>query len=318
VLYGALTKDTGRVSDLVTGEAVVVELRLARLPTRALAVLIDLAIQWAVLLALTFVVAASGFLFDEAFVLALLLVVTIAVIVGYPVTMETLTRGRTIGKLALGLRVVRDDGGPIRFRHALVRALFGVLEFWVTFGAVAVITSLLSAKGKRLGDIFAGTVVVRERVPVHGGPMAAMPPQLAPWASRLELARLPDDLALAARQFLSRAPELSPEIREGMARRLADDVFRHVSPPPPPGTPAPAYLAAVLAERRRRELGRLYVPVPQPYAMPPGYPPPQYGPPAQYGPPPQYGPPAPAPQSVPQPAQRPDAEPPDNPFAPPR
>jgi len=273
---------------------------LARLPTRALAILIDLTIQWIALLTLLFLIGTTGFLIDEALLIALVLVMTVAVIAGYPITMETLTRGRTIGKLALGLRVVRDDGGPIRFRHALVRALFGVVEFWVTFGAVAVIASLLSASGKRLGDIFAGTVVVRERVPVHGGPIAAMPPQLASWASRLELARLPDDLALAARQFLARAPELAPDARDDMARRLADEVFRRVSPPPPPGISAPAYLAAVLAERRRRELGRLG------YAGPP-YPPP---PPRRYLPPPSTPPPAHSPQPA-------DTDPRANPFAPP-
>jgi uncharacterized RDD family membrane protein YckC len=295
------------VSDLVTGEAVVVELRLARLPTRALAILIDLTIQWIALLTLLFFVAATGLLVDEALLLALVLVVTISVIAGYPITMETITRGRTIGKLALGLRVVRDDGGPIRFRHALVRALFGVLEFWVTFGAVAVIASLLSASGKRLGDIFAGTVVVRERVPVHGGPLATMPPQLAPWASRLELARLPDDVALAARQFLARAPELTPNARDDMARRLADEVFRHVSPPPPPGISAPAYLSAVLAERRRRELGRLGYGGP-PYPAPP---PPYAAPtPRDYSAPPYATPPAQAPQPA-------ETEPPANPFTPP-
>jgi uncharacterized RDD family membrane protein YckC len=318
------------MSDLVTGEAVVVELRLARLPTRALGILIDQVIQWTALLVLFFFVSAAGFFLDEALLVALTLVVTVAVIVGYPLTMETLTRGRTVGKLALGLRVVRDDGGSIRFRHALVRALFGVVEFWVTFGAIAIISSLLSAKGKRLGDIFAGTVVIRERVPVHGGPVATMPPQLAYWASGLELAQLTDDLALEARQFLARANELAPEVREDIAHRLADEVFRRVSPPPPRGIPATAYLSAVLAERRRRELGRLNVPVPPPYATSSWYPPyggpptpparPQPVPPAPAVPstsPPTTSPPTTYPPTTYPPTQGEPEHQPDNPFAPP-
>ena len=56
------------------------------------------------------------------------IVAVVLVVVGYPVALETLLRGRTLGKLALGLRVVRDDGGPVGFRQALVRGLAGVIE----------------------------------------------------------------------------------------------------------------------------------------------------------------------------------------------
>jgi hypothetical protein len=84
-----------------------------------------------------------------------------------------------------------------------------------------------------------------------------MPPPLAGWATGLDLARLPDDLALAARQFLSRAGGMSPQVRDDMGNRLAAAVGSHVTPPPPPGTPTWAYLAAVLAERRHRELARM-------------------------------------------------------------
>ena len=78
---------------------------------------------------------------------------------------ETATRGRSLGKMALGLRVVSDDGGPERFRQALFRALAGVIEIWMLTGGPAVICSLLSPKGKRIGDFFAGTVVISERAP---------------------------------------------------------------------------------------------------------------------------------------------------------
>ena len=61
----------------------------------------------------------------------------------------------------------------------------------------------VNGKGKRLGDFLAGTVVVRERIPAQAMPLAAMPPQLAGWASGLDLSRVPDDLAMAARQYLS-------------------------------------------------------------------------------------------------------------------
>jgi uncharacterized RDD family membrane protein YckC len=264
----------------VTGEAVVLELRLAKLASRSLALGIDLAVQLSVFLVGTFVVAGTVSFVDDALATALALVFYVAVIVGYPVAMETATRGRTLGKMALGLRVVREDGGPIRFRHAFVRGLLSVVEVWLTFGSVALITSLASAQGKRLGDLLAGTVVVRERIPVRGAPMAAMPPPLAAWASGLDLSQVPDDLALAARQFLARADELAPEVRDRMGARIAGSLAAVTAPPPPPGTPPWAFLSAVLAERRRRELERLggpaAVPAPGPWSPPPSPPaPPQ-------------------------------------------
>jgi uncharacterized RDD family membrane protein YckC len=244
------------VTDLVTGEAVVLELRLAKLASRALALAIDLLVQLGLFLGGTFVIAGVVSFVDEALSAALGLVFYLAVIVGYPVAFETLTRGRSLGKMALGLRVVREDGGPERFRQAFVRGLMGVVEIWMTFGAAALIASLASAQGRRLGDYLAGTVVVRERVPVRAGPVAAMPPQLIGWAQTLDLSRVPDDLALAARQFLARAPELSPEVRDAMGTSLARALAEVIAPPPPAGVPTWAFLSAVLAERRRRELAR--------------------------------------------------------------
>lgn len=239
--------------DLVTGEAVVLEVRLAKLPSRSLAILIDLSVQVALIAGGLLLLSAAATGLDSAAVAALSLAVVVGVVVGYPVLLESLTRGRSLGKLALGLRVVRDDGGPVRFRHALVRALLGIVEIWLTTGTVAILVSLASAQGKRLGDYLAGTVVVRERMPVRGAPMSAMPPGLAPWAASLDLSRLPDDLALAARQFLARAHDLSPQVRASMGTRIADDVAARTTPPPPLGTHPEAFLAAVLAERRRRE-----------------------------------------------------------------
>lgn len=290
----------------VTGEAVVLELRLAKLASRSLALGIDLAVQLSVFLVGTFVVAGVVSFVDDALATALALVFYVAVIVGYPVAMETATRGRTLGKMALGLRVVREDGGPIRFRHALVRGLLSVVEIWLTFGSVALITSLASPRGKRLGDLLAGTVVVRERIPVRGTPMAAMPPPLAAWAGGLDLSQVPDDLALAARQFLARADELAPEVRDRMGARIAGSLAAVTAPPPPPGTPPWAFLSAVLAERRRRELERLGANVTAPTAPRPAPGPPPGPAPGQWGPPPPAtpsNPAAPAPQ--------------DSPFAPP-
>jgi hypothetical protein len=229
-----------------------------------------------------------------------LIIFTVLTIVGYPVVFETATRGRTLGKMALGLRVVADDGGPERFRQALFRALAGVVEIWLFTGGPAVICSMVSAKGKRIGDVFAGTVVITERAP-RLAPSPVMPPTLAWWASSLQLSALGADQAELARQFLSRAPQLDPQMRDQMAMRIASDVVSRISPPPPPGAPPQLVLAAVLAERHRRELARL-----QPQA--PAHPPPA----PRYQPSPPYQQPQPPYQQQPpeqavwrQPAEQP-------------
>lgn len=248
------------MSDLVTGEAVALDLQVARLASRSVAFAIDVALQAAILLMLYVVLFLGGAGLDSALVAAVALLVFVAVVVGYPTLFETLTRGRTPGKMALGLRVVRDDGGPIGFRHALVRGLAGVfVDFWALgfFGFVALVVSLLSARGKRVGDYLAGTMVIRVRVPVAASAAVPMPPELARWAAELDLSRLPDTLALSARQYLSRFASLNQGAREALGERLAGEVARHIDTPRPQGAPAWAYLAAVLAERRAREHARL-------------------------------------------------------------
>jgi hypothetical protein len=194
----------------------------------------------------------------------------VAAIVGYPIACETLSRGRTPGKAALGLRVVAEDGGPVRFRQALVRALAGSIECWLLFGVPALVTAMISARGNRLGDIFAGTFVIRERTPrataapypaggyagQDGGP-SAMDPVLGGWAATLDLSALPEPVAAAAASYLSRYWQLNPAARDQLGAQLAASVAAHVTPPPPPGLHPAAYLHAVLAEHRNRELARL-------------------------------------------------------------
>jgi uncharacterized RDD family membrane protein YckC len=253
--------------EVVTGDAVVLDVPIAQLPVRVVSALIDIAvIVIGYLLALT-LWAATQTQFDETVTAAIMIIFTVLVFVGYPLVFETATRGRSLGKMAMGLRVVSDDGGPERFRQALFRALASVVEIWMLLGSPAVICSMLSPKAKRIGDIFAGTVVISERGPKLGPP-PSMPPPLAWWAASLQLSGLRAEQAEVARQFLSRATQLDPRQRDQMAYRIAGDVLSRISPPPPPGTPPQLALAAVLAERHRRELARLrpspngYVPSP--------------------------------------------------------
>lgn len=246
---------TGR--ELVTGDAVVLDLQLARLPTRMLSFAVDVAVQ--------LVLAGAGAVADvllfrhasEQLVAAVLVTELVAVLVGYPLTMETLTRGRTLGKLALGLRTVRDDGGAIGFGQALVRALAGVVDFWSSAFVVALLVAAASSRDKRLGDLLAGTVVVREQTPTRLPGPPVMPAHLAGWATTLQLSVLPDDLARAGRRYLERLGQLDPAAAAEQGVALARAVAAVTAPPPPPGVPPMAYLQAVLAERHRRAMASL-------------------------------------------------------------
>ncbi|MFD8539478.1 RDD family protein [Streptomyces rubrogriseus] len=247
------------MSELVTGEAVALELRPARLPSRALAVLLDLAVAVAVYVAVTVALMVATASLDVAAQTALSIATFVLVLVGGPIAVETLSHGRSLGKMACGLRVVRDDGGPIRFRHSLVRGLIGVIEILMTLGVIACVASLVSARGRRLGDVFAGTLVVRERVPFSSaGFMPPPPPWLAGRFSGLDLSAVPDDLWLAVRQYLARMGQLDPRVGWEMAERLAADVAARTGAPVPREVPPPAYLAAVLQERQAREARRAF------------------------------------------------------------
>ncbi|MFZ4156807.1 RDD family protein [Streptomyces pseudogriseolus] len=247
------------MSELVTGEAVALELRPAKLPSRGLAVLLDLAAAVTVYVVVTLGLVAATASLDEAARTAVSIATFVLVLVGGPILVETLTHGRSLGKLACGLRVVRDDGGPIRFRHALVRGLLGVIEILMTFGVVACVASLVSARGRRLGDVFAGTLVVRERVPAgQAGFVPPPPPWLMGRFSGLDLSAVPDGLWLAVRQYLTRMRQLDPRVGSTMAERLAADMAGCTGAPVPPGVPPAMFLAAVLHERQTREAQRTF------------------------------------------------------------
>jgi uncharacterized RDD family membrane protein YckC len=262
------------MSEVVTGDAVVLDVQIAQLPVRAASALIDITVIFICYVLGLMLWAATLTQFDTALSAAVLLIFTVLVVVGYPLAFETATRGRSVGKIAMGLRVVSEDGGPERFRQALFRALASVVEIWMLAGSPAVICSIFSTKGKRIGDVFAGTVVVSERGP-RLSPPPMMPPSLAWWASSLQLSGLSAGQAEVARQFLSRAPQLDVQLRLQMAYRIAGDIVSSIAPPPPPGAPPELVLAAVLAERHRRELARLQPqlpPTPPAGPWPPGPP----------------------------------------------
>jgi uncharacterized RDD family membrane protein YckC len=250
--FATLTTD-----DLVTGEAVALDLPPASLGARIASGLIDLVATVLLLMAVVMLYLVAVLRTDAALAHVALVGSLITVFLVFPTTLETLTRGRSLGKLALGLRTVRDDAGPISFQHAFVRSLVGVVEIYAFSGVPAFFSALVSSRGKRLGDYAAGTYVVRDRVKLQLTVPSQMPPHLAAWARGADITALPTGLALAVRQFLGRFHSIDPQSRATIGGRLADEVRRHVAPPPPPGTRAEDFLAAVVASRRERDQARL-------------------------------------------------------------
>ena len=250
--FATLTDD-----DLVTGEAVALDLPPAGLGVRMVSGMIDIAVTLALLMLvvlLLFVVASQA---DAALIWVAWIGTLVTVFLVFPTTVETLSRGKSLGHLTLGLRTVRDDAGPTTFQHSFVRALVGIVEIYALLGVPAFFSALLSSRGKRLGDYAAGTYVVRERVRLQLPPPTPMPPELARWAAGADIASLPVGLGVALRQFLGRARQIDPASRHTLGLRLAEETKAYVAPPPPAGTSPEAFLAAVVAARRDRDHARL-------------------------------------------------------------
>ncbi|MDT9594297.1 RDD family protein [Nocardioides zeae] len=244
--------------DVVSADAVALEVPPAGVGVRALSALLDVLTVLVVTLVLYMVLSIATLSTDPALLAAAGILATVLGLVAYPTAIETLTRGQSVGRLAMGLRVVRDDGGPVSFQHALTRALVGVVEIFTFFGGPAFLTALVNPRGKRLGDLAAGTYVVRDRARLALPLPPSMPPELAAWAATADLAPPPPHLTLSVRQFLARAHTFEPRARHLLALRLADRLTAYVAPLPPPGTPPERFCCAVLAARRERDLGRLH------------------------------------------------------------
>ncbi|MGK2947970.1 MAG: RDD family protein, partial [Acidimicrobiales bacterium] len=231
---------------IVTPEAVVLEFETAGLASRGLARLIDALIQGALVLGIVLV----GVSLDGWVGIALLISGLAATIFGYPVACELLMRGRSPGKAALGLRVVTVEGGPIAARHAFTRSALGLVDFLIPPGGLfAVITSLLSARSQRFGDLVAGTMVLRER--------SAAPPAAAVWfnapaglegyAATLDVSSVDDAQFGIIRSFLVRVHDLAPEARTALALRLAQPITEAMHHRPPPGVHPELFLVCVAA-----------------------------------------------------------------------
>jgi uncharacterized RDD family membrane protein YckC len=302
---------------MVTPEAVALEFRTANVGSRILAYLIDMAIVLAGIFVGLFAVALLGQATDvvvpDWVALTIVLVLLPSWWLGYFIAFETLWRGRTPGKAALGLRVVTKEGAPVRFRHAAIRGLLGLVDFAVAGGFFAVVFILLTRDNQRLGDLVAGTLVLRERsgLAVPAPVVFTAPAGLEGYTATLDTSRLTTEEYQAVRTFLLRADALLPGPRAALVLQLADPLARRLRPPPPPGISPEQFLRCVAAayQHRQRQATPGQVPTP----------------PGRQGPPPAPGwpgpaPPAPPPSGRPGPVPEPPAPAPpaaEGGFAPP-
>lgn len=223
---------------IATPEGVDVDVVVAGLGSRFIALLLDLVIQTVVILALGLAFGVLGDLGAAAYAVTAFLV-----FFGYPVLFEVLAGGRTPGKRAVGLRVVTADGGPVGFVPSAVRNIVRLVDLLPSTYTVGMVAVLASSKHQRLGDLAAGTLVIRDRVAggVGGSGGAVGSPagfqlastvKLPPEASGWDLSAVTAADVAAVRAFLERRAQLPPPTRRQIGADLASRLAPRVLGPP--------------------------------------------------------------------------------------
>ncbi len=242
---------------IVTPEAVLLDFDTASVGSRTVAELLDLVVQGAALLLLLLavgLVSAGGLEVGQTAAVIVVVLLAFLIVIGYPVAFETLWNGRTLGKAAMGLRVVTVEGGPIRFRHAAVRGIFGLVELWIFYGSIAVIAILATRRNQRVGDLAAGTLVLRERQAAgRAQPVAFLAPDgYEAYVASLDVVGLSAEQYGLIRSFLLRLADLSPHARQAMAVRLANPTAVAIHHTPPPVVGPELFLVCVASAYQRR------------------------------------------------------------------
>ncbi len=255
---------------IVTPEAVLLEFADAGLGSRSLAFVIDLGVRAIIVWAVLLTAAAGGAVFGDTLLVVLSIATLFAAVLVYPAAFETAWNGRTPGKAAMGLRVVTVEGAPIRFRHAAIRSALGIVDFLLGAGALAILSALATRRSQRLGDLAAGTVVIRERqARTDSRPVQFVPPPgWEAYTAAIDVSALRDDAYVLVRAFLLRVHDLAPDARRARAADLATRVAALIETPFPGGTDPEAFLVAVAAAHQTRH-GPEPIDVPDPTVPPP-------------------------------------------------
>jgi uncharacterized RDD family membrane protein YckC len=261
--YVALVQPPGRSArqrGIVTPEAVLLEFETAGVGSRLLPAMIDVAIQLAIIWAIVLALGTAGAALPDTVGVVAGIVLLFAVIVGYPVVCETFWRGKTVGKSIFGLRVVTREGAPVRFRHSAIRGVLRIFEVLLLLGAPAVLAATFSRDNQRLGDLAAGTIVVREASAERAVRVAGFPTPYGyeAYVSSLDVGGISPAQYGLIRSFLLRAGELTPPARSLLAVRLANPVAKRLSHTPPPTLDPELFLVSVAAAYQRRHGSGVY------------------------------------------------------------
>ena len=211
-------------ANIETPEHVLFSCRLAGPGRRALAYLVDLLVRGAIIAALVFALVIAGPAGADlsGWKVGALLLLLFVLEWGYFVVCEVFMGGRSIGKRALGLRVVTRDGLPVSFGSSVLRNLLRAADFLPSGYAVGLVTMTLDPRFRRLGDWAADTMVIFEERPRLREPIRMDPPprpaELAQLPTRLDL---PGPVLEALELFLRRAPELQTLREDELASMLA-------------------------------------------------------------------------------------------------
>jgi len=250
---------------LYTPENVAVTYDLAGVGSRFLAASVDTFIQYALIMLILlslFTVQAWAAPFDalrdfggtaagdgSVWLVALFLLAIFLLVWGYWVVFELLWNGQTPGKRLMRLRVLRDNGYPIGFIESLIRNLVRFVDFLPMFYGIGVITMLIDPRSRRLGDLAAGTIVVKERRDLQAKELlpAALPGD-APVGDLPNVDRLTNRDYSLLREYLLRREQLGLEARYTVASELGRALALRLDvPPPETGAQADALLLRVAA-----------------------------------------------------------------------
>lgn len=233
-------------------EGVAVDYVLAGIGSRFLSELIDWLLRLAVLGALVGVLLATGGGEVQGIIF---LIAAFAATFAYDIVFEVWGGGRTPAKRWNGLRVVRVGGQPVTFGPSAVRNLLRIVDEPLTLFLGAVISITITERNQRLGDLAAGTIVIREpRLDAHTESRPAWSPRpgsaAAAGASGLDLTGLTPAELGAVRDFLARRGELTAAARTRVAQALADAIAPKVGGLPPDDR-TPEWILETIASARR-------------------------------------------------------------------
>ena len=230
-----------------TPEGVVLELVLAGLGSRFLARLLDTVIQMMLIFALAAGVGVAG---SSGVVQAVAIVLIFFVLFAYDIGFEALNDGRTIGKLAAGIRVISTTGEPVRFLGSAVRNIARILDFLPFFYLIGTVSIVATERGQRIGDLAAGTVVARDRFPglAHTpAPITVPPDAVATW----DVSAVTANEVQAVRHFLDRRLDLRWPARSHFAEELSGRLGPKVAGIPPNSHPEYVLEGIVVAKQSR-------------------------------------------------------------------